>query len=100
MLAMSSHDDPETEQRALAAGFDRYLPKPVSPDAIRRAVAELTRTDQVLLDPDLSSESLAGRIESLVDHGERLASMAERSGSFGRPDAAERLADLVEEAAA
>jgi UDP-N-acetylglucosamine--N-acetylmuramyl-(pentapeptide) pyrophosphoryl-undecaprenol N-acetylglucosamine transferase len=53
----------------------------------------------LLLDDQMSAESLAGRIVSLIDHDERLAAMAERSASFGRPDAAERLADLVEEVA-
>ena len=50
----------------------------------------------VLLDDQLSAASLAERITSLVDHQERLAAMAERSKAFGRPDAAERLADVVE----
>lgn len=53
----------------------------------------------VLLDDQLTTESLATRIESLIDHPERLAAMAERSSAFGRPDATERLADLVEEVA-
>jgi UDP-N-acetylglucosamine--N-acetylmuramyl-(pentapeptide) pyrophosphoryl-undecaprenol N-acetylglucosamine transferase len=53
----------------------------------------------LLLDDQLSAESLAGRIVSLVDHDERLGAMAARSASFGRPDAADRLADLVEEVA-
>lgn len=51
----------------------------------------------VLLDDQLSADALASRIESLVDHDERLAAMAARSKAFGRPDAAARLADLVEE---
>jgi UDP-N-acetylglucosamine--N-acetylmuramyl-(pentapeptide) pyrophosphoryl-undecaprenol N-acetylglucosamine transferase len=51
----------------------------------------------VLLDDELSSESLAARIEGLIDHPERLGAMAERARAFGRPDAALRLADLVEE---
>jgi UDP-N-acetylglucosamine--N-acetylmuramyl-(pentapeptide) pyrophosphoryl-undecaprenol N-acetylglucosamine transferase len=54
----------------------------------------------VLLDDQLSSDSLAARIESLVDHEERLRAMAERARAFGRPDASARLADLVEEVAA
>ena len=54
----------------------------------------------VLLDDQLSAEALATRIESLVDHDERLAAMAERSRAFGRPDAAARLASLVEEVSA
>jgi UDP-N-acetylglucosamine--N-acetylmuramyl-(pentapeptide) pyrophosphoryl-undecaprenol N-acetylglucosamine transferase len=51
----------------------------------------------VLLDDQLSSESLAGRIEALIDHRERLDAMADRARAFGRPDAGDRLADLVEE---
>ena len=51
----------------------------------------------VLLDDQLSANALASRIESLIDHDERLTAMAERSRAFGRPDAAARLADLVEE---
>jgi PAS domain S-box-containing protein len=43
MIAMSSHDDPAVAERCLQAGFDRFLAKPVSPDALRRALAELTR---------------------------------------------------------
>jgi len=43
MIAMSSNEGPDFVARAMKAGFDRYLPKPVSPDAIWRAIAELTR---------------------------------------------------------
>jgi len=50
----------------------------------------------VLLDDQLSAIVLAERIEGLLDHGEQLGAMAERSRSFGRPDAAGRLADLTE----
>jgi UDP-N-acetylglucosamine--N-acetylmuramyl-(pentapeptide) pyrophosphoryl-undecaprenol N-acetylglucosamine transferase len=53
----------------------------------------------VLLDDQLTSDSLAIRIESLIDHEERLRAMAERARAFGRPDAGDRLADLVEEVA-
>jgi UDP-N-acetylglucosamine--N-acetylmuramyl-(pentapeptide) pyrophosphoryl-undecaprenol N-acetylglucosamine transferase len=53
----------------------------------------------VLLDEQLSSDSLADRIEVLIDHEERLRAMAERAKAFGRPDAGDRLADLVEEVA-
>jgi UDP-N-acetylglucosamine--N-acetylmuramyl-(pentapeptide) pyrophosphoryl-undecaprenol N-acetylglucosamine transferase len=53
----------------------------------------------VLLDDQLTAESLGDRIESLVDHEERLRAMADRARAFGRPDAAVRLADLVERAA-
>jgi UDP-N-acetylglucosamine--N-acetylmuramyl-(pentapeptide) pyrophosphoryl-undecaprenol N-acetylglucosamine transferase len=53
----------------------------------------------VLLDEQLSPESLAARIESLIDHQERLQAMSERAAAFGRPDAGDRLANLVEEGA-
>ncbi len=53
----------------------------------------------LLPDGQLSAEGLAERIEGLVDHPERLHAMAERSRAFGKPDAALRLADLVEEVA-
>jgi UDP-N-acetylglucosamine--N-acetylmuramyl-(pentapeptide) pyrophosphoryl-undecaprenol N-acetylglucosamine transferase len=58
--------------------------------AVQRAGAA-----SVLLDDQLSPEELADRIVSLVDHEERLRSMAERARAFGRPDASERLAELV-----
>jgi UDP-N-acetylglucosamine--N-acetylmuramyl-(pentapeptide) pyrophosphoryl-undecaprenol N-acetylglucosamine transferase len=51
----------------------------------------------VMLDNQLSAEALARRIESLIDHPERLLAMAERSRAFGRPDAAQRLANIVVE---
>jgi UDP-N-acetylglucosamine--N-acetylmuramyl-(pentapeptide) pyrophosphoryl-undecaprenol N-acetylglucosamine transferase len=49
----------------------------------------------VLLDQQLSAEALGSRLEELIDHEERLRAMAERSVGFGRPDATERLAELV-----
>ena len=49
----------------------------------------------VLLDQQLSAEVLAARLEELIDHEERLQAMAERSAAFGRPDAAQRLAELA-----
>jgi UDP-N-acetylglucosamine--N-acetylmuramyl-(pentapeptide) pyrophosphoryl-undecaprenol N-acetylglucosamine transferase len=53
----------------------------------------------VLLDDQVTGESLADRILSLIDNPERLRSMGEQARTFGRPDAAERLADLVVAAA-
>jgi UDP-N-acetylglucosamine--N-acetylmuramyl-(pentapeptide) pyrophosphoryl-undecaprenol N-acetylglucosamine transferase len=50
----------------------------------------------VMLDHQLSPETLAERVESLIDHEERINAMAARSTAFGRPRAAEDLADLVE----
>jgi UDP-N-acetylglucosamine--N-acetylmuramyl-(pentapeptide) pyrophosphoryl-undecaprenol N-acetylglucosamine transferase len=54
----------------------------------------------VMLDRDVTGESLVERIVNMVDHPERLSAMSECARAFGRPDAAARLADLVEEAAA
>ncbi|HCO01947.1 MAG TPA: undecaprenyldiphospho-muramoylpentapeptide beta-N-acetylglucosaminyltransferase [Actinobacteria bacterium] len=53
----------------------------------------------VLLDDQVTGESLADRILSLIDSPERLRSMGERARACGRPDAAERLADAVTAAA-
>jgi UDP-N-acetylglucosamine--N-acetylmuramyl-(pentapeptide) pyrophosphoryl-undecaprenol N-acetylglucosamine transferase len=52
----------------------------------------------VLLDDQLTAESLAERISSLIDDGERLEAMAERARAFGRPNASARLAEAVERA--
>ncbi|MBI2772776.1 MAG: PAS domain-containing protein [Burkholderiales bacterium] len=41
IVALSSHEDDETRNRALAAGFDRYLTKPVTRDAIHETLLEL-----------------------------------------------------------
>jgi PAS domain S-box-containing protein len=35
IVALSSHDDEETRQAAIAAGFDRYLTKPVTRDTVQ-----------------------------------------------------------------
>lgn len=40
-IALSSHDDEETRQQALAAGFDFYLSKPVTRDVLQRTLAGL-----------------------------------------------------------
>lgn len=41
MVALSSHDDDATRARALAAGFDRYLTKPVTREALQEVLLEL-----------------------------------------------------------
>jgi UDP-N-acetylglucosamine--N-acetylmuramyl-(pentapeptide) pyrophosphoryl-undecaprenol N-acetylglucosamine transferase len=67
-------------------------------EANARAV-QLAGGASLMMDRDVTGESLAGRIVNLVDHPERLAAMAERATAFGRPDAASAVADLVEEVA-
>lgn len=59
-----------------------------------RAV-QRTGAASVLFDDSLAPDGLAERIESLIDHGERLRAMAERAAAWGRPDAAEALAGVV-----
>lgn len=49
----------------------------------------------VLLDEELNPPSLVRRIEALVDQPERMEAMAAASLEFGKPDAADRLADVV-----
>lgn len=41
MVALSSHEDEETRRRALAAGFDRYLTKPVTRELIHETLLEM-----------------------------------------------------------
>lgn len=38
MIALSSHEDADTQQAALAAGFDRYLTKPVTREVVHRTL--------------------------------------------------------------
>jgi UDP-N-acetylglucosamine--N-acetylmuramyl-(pentapeptide) pyrophosphoryl-undecaprenol N-acetylglucosamine transferase len=49
----------------------------------------------IIRDGDLSPVLLAERLEALLDHEERLTSMALGSAAFGRPDAADALADVT-----
>jgi UDP-N-acetylglucosamine--N-acetylmuramyl-(pentapeptide) pyrophosphoryl-undecaprenol N-acetylglucosamine transferase len=54
----------------------------------------------VLRDDELTPETLADRIGAMVGGRDRLSTMAARSLAFAAPDAAERLADAVEDVAA
>jgi UDP-N-acetylglucosamine--N-acetylmuramyl-(pentapeptide) pyrophosphoryl-undecaprenol N-acetylglucosamine transferase len=53
----------------------------------------------VLPDDELSADSLSERVVGLVDRPDRLEAMGKRSFAFAAPDAAARLADVVEDAA-
>ncbi len=53
----------------------------------------------VMLDRDVTAEGLAQGIADLIDRPERRSAMRAGAAVFGRPDAAARLADLVEEVA-
>jgi UDP-N-acetylglucosamine--N-acetylmuramyl-(pentapeptide) pyrophosphoryl-undecaprenol N-acetylglucosamine transferase len=53
----------------------------------------------VLADDHLSADSLSERIAGLVDRTDRRETMGKRALAFATPDAADRLADVVEDAA-
>jgi CheY-like chemotaxis protein len=73
MIAMSSHDDPAIAARCGQAGFDRYLAKPVSPDALRRTLSELSSSKEtVVVDPDLR-DALPGFLASRREMVDALA---------------------------
>ena len=76
IVALSSHDDEQTREEALAAGFDRYLTKPVTREAIEEALGLLVRPattgemrarhDPVVVDEDvqpLIAQFRASRLE-------------------------------------
>jgi UDP-N-acetylglucosamine--N-acetylmuramyl-(pentapeptide) pyrophosphoryl-undecaprenol N-acetylglucosamine transferase len=62
--------------------------------AVQRAGAAI-----VLSDDQLSADTLSERIAGLVDRSDRLETMGKRALAFAAPDAANRLADVVEGAA-
>lgn len=47
IIALSSHDDEETQRRSQAAGFDAYLMKPVSGATLRRTLRGIARSGRV-----------------------------------------------------
>jgi UDP-N-acetylglucosamine--N-acetylmuramyl-(pentapeptide) pyrophosphoryl-undecaprenol N-acetylglucosamine transferase len=57
-------------------------------------VLESAGAAEVVLDAHATAETLAGAVERLVDEG-RLPAMAAAAAGLGRPDAAQRMAELV-----
>ena len=53
----------------------------------------------VLADPDASAGRVAAELDALLADPDRLDAMSQAGRALGRPDAAARVADLVEEAA-
>jgi CheY-like chemotaxis protein len=71
MVALSSHDDDQTQQRALEAGFDAYLTKPVTRDAlegcIRRLHGRAGNAPPLALDDTPAAPAVAPPAESEAD---------------------------------
>ncbi|MEO7392606.1 MAG: PAS domain-containing protein [Ramlibacter sp.] len=106
IVALSSHEDDETRQLSLAAGFDRYLTKPVTRDVIHETLLELNMliadqgaaapvaqsppraepaapgtADAVLLDPDIEpvlGEFMESR-RDLIDAMQQAMQQGDRS---------------------
>jgi CheY-like chemotaxis protein/HPt (histidine-containing phosphotransfer) domain-containing protein len=90
MIAMSSHDDESVRARILEAGFDGYLTKPVSPDALQRALSECPVPQAaILVDADLkgllpgfleASRTMAGELAQAVaeSDAERIRALAHK----------------------
>lgn len=51
----------------------------------------------MILDRDLSGENLTKTVRSLLDNRPRLAAMADRAKQLGKPEAAKRLLEIIEE---
>ncbi len=87
-----------------AAGMPSVLvPFPFAADDHQRRNAEALAREgaaRMILDPELTGERLFSEIEALREHPESLARMREQVKRFAKPGAAERAADVLEEAAA
>jgi PAS domain S-box-containing protein len=112
MFALSSHEDEATQSGALAAGFDRYLTKPVTREVVHETLLEVTlgvsgppvrrlaaapaaAVDPVLVDADMQSmlgeylvsrrgliRGLAGRLAA-GEREELRRTTHQLAGSFG-----------------
>jgi UDP-N-acetylglucosamine--N-acetylmuramyl-(pentapeptide) pyrophosphoryl-undecaprenol N-acetylglucosamine transferase len=60
---------------------------------------ELAGAAEIALDRELTPEGLTRRIVALVDHADRRRAMAEAAAAWAKPDADERVAELVREEA-
>jgi UDP-N-acetylglucosamine--N-acetylmuramyl-(pentapeptide) pyrophosphoryl-undecaprenol N-acetylglucosamine transferase len=86
-----------------AAGMASLLvPLPFAADDHQRKNAETlvaAGAAHMVLDAEMSGECLFREVESLRTHGEGLARMRQQVRQFAKPGAAERAADVLEEAA-
>jgi CheY-like chemotaxis protein len=83
MIALSSHEDEAVRARSLAAGFDAYLAKPVSPQALGRALAGFAFSNgTIAVDPDLK-DAMPGFLRSRLEIVDALV-LAIAEGDAGR----------------
>ncbi|HMS09144.1 MAG TPA: undecaprenyldiphospho-muramoylpentapeptide beta-N-acetylglucosaminyltransferase [Pyrinomonadaceae bacterium] len=85
---------------AAAGKASIMIPLPTAADDHQRKNAEALEAGgaaKMLLQADLSGESLADLIRSTIGDAEMLSAMEAAAKAMGRADAAERTADLVEE---
>ena len=71
------------------------VPSPLAAPGGERPAVQRAGGASILLDDELTPESLAERMVNLIDHHERLSHMAERARAWSRPDTADALADVV-----
>lgn len=65
-VALSSHEDDATQARALAAGFDRYLSKPVTREQIHETLLELEGMIEPAAPPPAPADTAAGAEHAAV----------------------------------
>jgi len=92
IVALSSHEDPQIQERALAAGFDRYLTKPVTREAIHQALTEMHSGWGDLPTPD---PDLAPLLPTFLVSRRKLLAQLPDALRDGRREEVERLAHLL-----
>lgn len=76
------------------------IPLPTAADDHQRKNAEALQNAgaaKMLIQAELSGERLASEIKDLIEHAGKVTLMETAAKGIGRPDAAERTADLIEE---
>lgn len=76
------------------------IPLPTAADDHQRKNAEALQNagaSRMIVQAELTGEKLASEITELIEHPEKITAMEQAARAMGRPDAAERTADLIEE---
>ena len=92
IVALSSHEDAQTQERALAAGFDRYLTKPVTREALHDTLTELHTGWGELPTPD---PDLAPLLPSFLVSRRKLLAQLAAAAEQGEQAELQRLAHLL-----